>query len=377
LDFQNHKTIKDPSVIVAPKADKTHLDKYTKDRANTNKTPVVADNAITVSDDNQEVLKVTVKFLAATDDDLIHHYVLEVKENGALLETHKILTDFYRAPQVANMKAEYEVEIDEGLSRGAKYDICLTAYDSWGAASNTVTYRYEPVLDTSNVKLPNPYVDIDFADGKATDKVGNATVELVGGAKVEAGSYTMDGATKTLTGINIKGDGYGKVTFNKSAGDLESDSLFKKKYAVEILYVNRSKAGTQDIFGGYATEGFGVYETEGKPAFTGRLTAKEFKLIEAKDATSANDLVHVIVTFSSSNPALFGIYVNGVRTAVKGSTSAKFASNIFAIGANYAEGTPGVSAKDLSVVDLKVYADTFSLAQAKVRYDEVVAEFKK
>ena len=377
MDFQNHKTIKDPFVIEAPKADKTHLDKYTKDRANTNKTPVVADNAITVSDDNQEVLKVTVKFLAATDDDLIHHYVLEVKENGALLETHKILTDFYRAPQVANMKAEYEVEIDEGLSRGAKYDICLTAYDSWGAASNTVTYRYEPVLDTSNVKLPNPYVDIDFADGKATDKVGNATVELVGGAKVEAGSYTMDGATKTLTGINIKGDGYGKVTFNKSAGDLENDSLFKKKYAVEILYVNRSKAGTQDIFGGYATEGFGVYETEGKPAFTGRLTAKEFKLIEAKDATSANDLVHVIVTFSSSNPALFGIYVNGVRTAVKGSTSAKFASNIFAIGANYAEGTPGVSAKDLSVVDLKVYADTFSLAQAKVRYDEVVAEFKK
>jgi hypothetical protein len=337
----------------------------------------MADNAITVTDDNQEVLKVTVKFNAGTDDDLIHHYVLEIKENGALLETHKILADFYRHGKVSDMKTTYTVELIENLSRGAKYDVCVTAYDSWGKASNTATYRYEPVLDITNVTLPDAYVDLDFANGAATDTKGNATVELVGGAKIEAGSYTMDGATKTLTGINVKGSGYGKVTFNKSAGDLETDAMFKKKYAVEILYVNRSKTGTQDIFGGYATEGFGLYENEGKPVFTGRLTAKEFKVIEAKDATSANDLVHVIVTFSSSNPALFGIYVNGVRTAVKGSTSAKFASNVFAIGANYAEGTPGASAKDLSVVDFKVYKDTFSLAQAKVRYDQVVAEFKK
>lgn len=377
MDFQRHTTIKEPFFIEAPKADKTHLDKYSKDRANTNTTPVMADNAITVSDDNQEVLKVTVKFLAGTDDDLIHHYVLEVKENGALLETHNILSDFYRNGQVANMKTEYTVDIIEGLSRGAKYDICVTAYDSWGAASNTATYRYEPVLDVSNVTLPEAIVDIDFANGAATDTKGGATVELVGGAKIEAGSYTMDGVTKTLTGINVKGDGYGKVTFAKTASELEASTLLGKKYAVELLYVNRSKEGKQDIFGGYAKEGLGIYETEGKPAFTGKLSAKEFKLIEARDATSASELVHVIVTFSSSNPALFGIYVNGVRTAVKGSTSAKFNSNVFAIGANYAEGTPGASAKDLSVVDVKVYKDTFSLAQAKVRYDQVVAEFKK
>ena len=380
MDFQNETTIKDPFVIEAPKADKSHLNKYSKDRANRNQAPVFAENAVSYKDDSAdakaEILTLTAKFLAATDDDLIHHYVVELKENGIVIETHKILTDFYRHGKVSDMKAEYEVTFDEGCSRGAKYEICATAYDSWGAKSNTASVKYEPVLDITNVTIPDPYADIDFANGQATDKKGNLTVELVGGAKVEEGSYKMDGATKTLTGINIKGSGYGKVTFSKHTAT-NIKSLLEKGYTVELLYVNRTKTGKQDIFGGYGKAGFGLYENEGKPTFTGKLPAEEFKLVEVREKTSADELVHVIITYSARTPVIFGIYVNGERTGFKASGNAKFESNIFAIGANYGEGTPGTSAQDLSVVDLRVYSEKFGLAQAKARYNEVVAEFKK
>ncbi len=380
MDFQHQTTIKDPFVIEAPKADKTHLDKYSKSRANTNKTPAFADNALSFKDDSAdakaEILTLTAKFLAATDDDLVHHYVLELKENGIVIESHNILSDFYLHGKVSDMKTEYELTFDEGCSRGGKYEICVTAYDSWGAASKTASIKYEPVLDITNVTIPDTYADIDFADGKATDKKGNLTVELVGGAKVESGSYKMDGVTKTLTGINIKGDGYGKVTFSKyTATNLKS--LLEKGYTVELLYVNRTKTGKQDIFGGYGKEGFGLYENEGKPTFTGKLPAEEFKKVEAREKTSTDELVHVVITYSARTPVMFAIYVNGERTGFKASGNAKFSSNIFAIGANYGEGTPGASAQDLSVVDLKVYSEKFGLAQAQARYKEVLAEFKK
>lgn len=379
MDFQNKTTIKIPFVIETPKADGSHLDKYSPARAETNKAPVLSGTAITIKDNSADlkvdVLNVEIGFLAGTDDDLIHHYVLEIKEKGAVVETHKILTDYYRHGNVADMKSAYNVVLTGSYSRGAEYEVCLTAYDSWGAASNTVVAAYKPVLDVSNVTLPDAYADIDFAGGVATDNKGNVSVQLVGGAKVEEGSYTFAGATKTLTGINIKGDGYAKVTFDKCNNINTISDLLKKEYSVELLYVNRSKTGTQDIFGGYKAKGFGLYEENGVPTFTNKL-AKEFKTVAAKEATSATELVHVIITYSS-NTSLFAIYVNGERTSVTASGFAQMDSNVFAIGANYGEGTVGTSAADLSVVDVKIYAAKFSQAQAIVRYQNVVAEFTK
>jgi Icc-related predicted phosphoesterase len=378
MDFQNKTTIKDPFIIEAPKADKSHLEKYSKNRANTNATPTLSPDAITIKDNSSDpkadVLNVEIEFLAGTDDDVIHHYLLEVKEKGVVIETHKILTDFYRHGQPSGMKKTYNVLLTESFARGANYDICLTAYDSWDAASTTVVKAYAPVLDMSNVTLPDPYADINFASGAATDAKGNVSVTLEGGAKVEDGSYTIDGVTKTLTGLNIKGEGYAKVTFDKFNNFTIGD-LLKKEIAIELLYVNRSKTGKQELFSSYNKTGFGVYEEAGKPTFTNKFP-KEFKTLAAKEATYANELVHVIVTYSA-NTSLYAVYVNGERTATKASGYSQINCNIFAIGANYGEGTVGASAKDLSVVDVKIYTEKFSQAQAIVRYQKVLEEYKK
>ena len=78
----------------------------------------------------------------------------------------------------------------------------------------------------------------------------------------------------------------------------------------------------------------------------------------------------------SANTSLFAIYVNGERTGMKASSFVDIKSNIFAIGANYAEGTVGASATDLSVVDVKIYDKKMGQAQAIVRYQNAVAEYK-
>lgn len=377
MDFQNKTTIKDPFVLEAPKADKSHLTKYGKDRGDESKNsaPVFSKDAVTVKDNadtNDDILTVTVNFLAATDDDLIHHYVLTIKEGGTPVETRKILTDYYRHGQVADMASNYTVKLTSDYARGGKYEISLIAYDSWDRASNEVIYNYEPKLDTSKVTFPDVYADIDFAGGTATDKNGKVTVDLVG-ATVADGTYKIGGVTKTLTGLNIKGgEQYAKLTFGAISN---MDDFLKKDFTVELLYVNRSNSGTQNIFSAIGdSKGLAVFEQDGAPAFKACIV-KNFKDVSAKEAASTEELVHVIATYAPSS-ALFSIYVNGKQYRVTASGYAKTQGSVFALGANILEnGTVEGCATDLSIVDVKVYNAKFNQAQALVRYQNVLTEY--
>lgn len=380
MDFQNKTTIKDPFVIETPKADKSHLTKYGTDRGDDakNSAPVLSANAVSVKDNahtDDDVLSVTVNFTAGTDDDLIHHYVLQVLEGGAVKESYNILSDFYRHGKVSDMKKEYSIDLVETYSRGAKYQIALVAYDSWGKESNKVVYAYEPKLDVSKVTFPDVYADIDFANGTATDTKGKINIELVGGASVGSGSFTMGGKTFTANALNITAEGqYAKLKFAGFDGDM--DSFLKKSFTVELIYVNRTKTGTQGIFSGIEEKGFGVLETEGVPTFKACIV-KTVKETAAKSATSADELVHVLATYSPQS-ALFAIYVNGEQYRVDASGNPKGQGDVFALGANIKkDGTADSFASNLSIVDVKFYNAKFSQAQALVRYQNVLTEYTK
>ncbi len=379
MDFHSKTTIKEPFVIEAPKADKSHLTKYGKDRGNTenNKAPTLSTGAITIDDNadtEDDVLSVNLKFLAATDDDLIHHYLLEIFEGGKSVETHKILADFYLHGKVSDMKSEYNVKLKYSYARGGKYSVKLKAYDSWGAVSNEVTYTYEPKLDTSKVTFPDAYADIDFAGGKATDTKGNINIEFIGGASVADGSFKFGGKTKTLSALNIKGgEQYAKLTFAK-VDDMES--FLSKDFTVELLYVSRTKTGKQGIFSGIEEKGFGISEVDGVPTFEA-CVVKTIRTAAANSASSSEELVHVIATYAPSS-ALFAIYVNGEMVSTKASGNPKDQGTVFALGANIKKnGTAENFASDLSIVDVKFYSAKFSQAQALVRYQNVLAEYAK
>ena len=151
MNFRLNETIKEPWVIMAPQADGSHLLTYTEDRgsAANNPTPVLAADAITVTDDRDTVsadtpIRPHVTFKSATDDDQIHNYTLTVTdESGAVVEEARLLADSYLHTDPADMRDEWAFYLQRGLyERGRTYTVSLTAWDDWGAQSATVAYTY-------------------------------------------------------------------------------------------------------------------------------------------------------------------------------------------------------------------------------------------
>ena len=153
LNFGLKKEIKYPFVLKAPQADGSHLLDYGWDRGSSenNEAPVLAEDAITVIDNAAEVgngltVDAKVVFKAATDDDQVHAYALTVRnEEGKIIETERILADFYKVLQPEQMKTEWTAHLaDDTYRRGMTYEIMLVASDDWGAVSNVATYTYQP-----------------------------------------------------------------------------------------------------------------------------------------------------------------------------------------------------------------------------------------
>ncbi len=386
LDFTNDASIKTPWVITTPTTDASHLDKYSNDRANGNSAPVLPEDAITITDNSNtddETLFAKVTFKSGTDDDVIHHYVLTVKDGDRVITTKKILADYYKHPQVSEMQAEWTFDLGTGVfDRGSTYTFTLVAYDTWGAESNTVTYTYAPTLNLEGVTIPNTYIDIDFAGGAATDTNGKATVELVG-ATVSDTSVSLGGKTKTLSALNVTSEGqYAKLTLNGFADNFDVQSFIKENgLTVEMVYVNRSANGTQGILSGYDRYGIGIIENNGKPAFTAYV-GSALQTAEYTEKNSTTDLVHVLAVYSRSTSAnSISVFVNGekVSTVVSGTLKVQESNhNVLYLGANCsAGGTATNLTSDLSIVDVKIYNEKFTHAQALIRYNQFVEEFNK
>lgn len=388
LDFTRKASIKTPWVLETPSADGAHLAKYSANRIETNKAPVLPEDAISITDNaatDAETIFAKVTWKAGTDDDVIHHYVLTVKDGDRIMETSckKVLADYYRSPQVSQMKTEYTYDLGTGVfDRGSKYTFELVAYDTWGAESNKVVYTYEPKLDIEGATIPETYLDIDFAGGAATVAKGPATIELVG-ASVADTTVKHNGVTKTLSALNVTAEGqYAKLTLTEFGDNFDFQNMLKKNGATfEVVYVNRSKSGTQGILSGYEKYGIGLTENEGKPVFTAYV-GKDLQKAEFTTASSAEELVHVLAVYSRSASAnSIAVYVNGekVSTVVSGTLKVQETNhNVLYLGANCkANGEANYNATDLSIVDVKVYAEKFTHAQAIVRYNQFVSEFSK
>ena len=149
MNFGLHTTIKDPWILPAPTADGAHLKCYTWDRAKKNTPPVMDKDAIFLADNAARIpegaVKPTLAFRAGTDDDQIHYYEVIITEGERIVETANLLADSYLHASPADMKTLWTLDLAlDTYFKGHTYTIALSAYDSWGAKSNTVTYTYQP-----------------------------------------------------------------------------------------------------------------------------------------------------------------------------------------------------------------------------------------
>ena len=152
LNFGLKGEIKYPFVLKAPQADGSHLLDYGWDRGDSakNKAPVLPEDAISVTDNAASVAKgekvsVTLTFKSGTDDDQIHAYAVTTRDaEGKIVETQRVLADFYKVLQPSEMKSEWSFDLSGKYLKGETYEIMLMAADDWGVASNVVKYTYQP-----------------------------------------------------------------------------------------------------------------------------------------------------------------------------------------------------------------------------------------
>ncbi len=169
LEANTGNALKAPWVLEAPFNKPA---KYTEDRAKTNKAPVLdSDLTVKVSDitDVNDNAQKMISFAAGSDDDFVHSYKLQfLNENKELLEFEEIDYDnnvilydsngektskngkpkmisevLYFSDYIlglANMSETAELRLPNNLPDNAEY-VVITAMDSWGAESNSVTCR--------------------------------------------------------------------------------------------------------------------------------------------------------------------------------------------------------------------------------------------
>ena len=136
MDFYNARPIGEDWTLSKPAADGSHLKKYTTaGRAAANSAPELCSLEVVPDGD-----KVSVAFASGKDDEFVHHYVLTLTGADGVSVTKKVLADFYRHPLPSGMKPSWEVPFT-GLQPG-KYTVSLTAFDSWGAESNTLIKEF-------------------------------------------------------------------------------------------------------------------------------------------------------------------------------------------------------------------------------------------
>ncbi|MBQ3489224.1 MAG: metallophosphoesterase [Clostridia bacterium] len=145
MDFYNETTIGEVWEISHPTSDGSHLTAYGKDRGSPekNSAPVISQNIKAVITKSGNKKQVTIEFDAAQDDTFVHHYTMVFKntKTGKTLKTFNILSDFYRASTPEDMSQTLSCAI--GTLGSNDYEVILTAYDSWGAASESVSLAFK------------------------------------------------------------------------------------------------------------------------------------------------------------------------------------------------------------------------------------------
>jgi hypothetical protein len=394
MDFSNNSTFKTPWEISAPKADKSHLAKYGKDRANSNSAPTLTGTPILKADVNEgagTIANVRVTVPAGSDDDLVHHYRVTVKNaSTGAVNSYLFLSDFYRFPQVSGMAKTLTFPLD--ITEFGKYNVDVVAIDSWGAESGKISCsaNFGNVDAELPTDLPAVYDDFDFTGTAITATKGKFTATLAGGASIASESFTFAGKTKTLPALKVSAEGqYALVKFKDyTAKTLTNFYNSATGFTVEAMFINKAPKGSQGIVcGTQSTGGWGIAQSEGDPYFFTYVDSSNIKITAGK-TTSVTELTHIVCTTIykiERDTTYTAMYING-EIAKSGSLKGKVAvnsndgvGNAFCFGADIGSSGTGsdYTMTNFRLTDVKFYASALNYKQVETAYSNAVAAFSK
>ena len=157
MDFYNKAVIGEPIIIPRPSKNGKHLDGYSFALRKASNEPPTLSSMDVVFEKSPEPWKksepgfFSVSFSSGADDEFVHHYVLTLSKGDEIIMSKKILADFYKYPQPSMMKQVWKenltlfdlIESDDWAGQEkfepGVYTVSLTAFDSWDAASETLS----------------------------------------------------------------------------------------------------------------------------------------------------------------------------------------------------------------------------------------------
>ncbi|MBQ8448039.1 MAG: hypothetical protein IJX27_03795, partial [Clostridia bacterium] len=394
MDFSNESTFKTPWEAEAPKADGSHLEKYRNDRAGANKAPTLTGTPVLTAKVNTTtgtVSGASITVPAGTDDDLVHHYKITVKnETTGQGNTYLFLSDFYRHPQVSGMAKTLTFPLD--IAMQGTYTIDVTAVDSWDAESGKIscTTTLGAGGATLTGELPEVYEDFDFTGTAITATKNKFTAALKGGASIGSESFTFAGKTASLSALRVTQKGqYALVTFKDyTASTLKDFYNSSTGFTVEAMFVNYVPDGSQGIVcGTQGPGGWGLAQSSGSPYFFTYVEGGNIN-ISANKKTSDSELTHIVGTVLYSpdtNTTYTAVYING-ELANSGSHTGKAevhgtenVGTAFCFGADIDSkgGGNDFQMTLFSLTDVKIYAHALNYKQVETAYNNAVTGFGK
>ena len=230
LDFTNDKVIKQPFYIPAPDLEeKSHLYHYNDAYFNADNTaPTFAAEAKVTG--KLSGANMIVNFDAATDNDMVHHYVIEIVGTPSQSKKSvKAYSDFYLYAQPEDFPDDYTFSVPYTPSAGDDgYEVYVYAVDSMGLKSEPVVYESQDGDMPDGIEVPvgqNLFKNGDFETGTTTGWTAYSGSKV----KTEAAKNGAFGMNATGTG------GWGTLiaqTVNVTAGKNYVLSFWYKTNAV-------------------------------------------------------------------------------------------------------------------------------------------------
>ncbi|MFA6730912.1 MAG: LamG-like jellyroll fold domain-containing protein, partial [Eubacteriales bacterium] len=381
MDFYNESEIKEPWVIPGPADDKSHLGVYTKNRSAMATAPSFAGELEVSLTSTGAAFNAKTDFESANDDDLVHHYIVNVYEEDSIvpLKTIKYLTDFYRVPKVEDMRENYSIDIGY-LQMGTNYTVTVEAVNSWGKKSEAIIKSFKtdgekPV--ENEVDLPDCYADIQFKDGEITDLQDKLSF-TINNAKIGIGTYKFGDQTFNAEGMTVSQKGENiYCAFKDIINRNDLINFMGNGFAIEAFYVNRSPSGTQGVACATENGGWGLATSGagGKPYFIA--STGQYFSVYAKNDAPKTELTHVIAVYDTMRGEM-RIYINGALDNTTPFTGVFLPGEGnsykgFYLGADVsADGTGGqFEMTDFSLIDLKLYAKPLNQVQVTKAFEKI------
>ncbi|MCQ2770420.1 MAG: metallophosphoesterase [Clostridia bacterium] len=390
MNFTANSTYKTPWELVAPKDGKVDLTVYSSARSNKNAPPRMLASSVTVdsSTTSTGAGRYIVNFNAGSDDDLIHHYIITLKDKntGLVIREMRLMTDFYLHSQPSEMKKNYSVNLGDITTNGT-YIVAVVAEDSWGARSNEVIYAFEVTNNaTLSSDLPNPYVDLSFANGTVSDNCGKVSLVSVS-ATVGKTSLAFAGKTKTIDALTVSQDGKNALVRFNGMNQTAMTSFYNDNdgFSFEALYVNRAPNSSQGVFCGTQQGGLGLAQDGDYPYFYIYTDTSSLKLVSSQKA-STNELTHIIVSIiydSVTKETRATMYLNGNAVASSSVTGklrvvpSDTLCGLLALGADIDKNGTATDFKmtDFSIVSAKIYDSELNYLQAGKAFEKAKTLF--